>query len=78
MLKSDLLKLLEKYPDNTEIYLSRDEEGNGFNRLYQIEDFYKVNDDFHSTKWSARDCCMTDEEFLEMQLSAPKVLIFWP
>ncbi|WP_395000392.1 hypothetical protein [Acinetobacter sp.] len=36
MNKQELIKALEKYPDDIELMVSRDSEGNGFSSVYEV------------------------------------------
>lgn len=36
----DLIKNLKRFPQDADVLLSRDEEGNGFRSLYQIEVYH--------------------------------------
>lgn len=79
----ELRDLLLTLPDDMEIILSKDSEGNNFspladygdNSIYIPETTYSglVYDDV----WTAEDACM-DEADWQKHLDNPRVLVLWP
>ncbi len=79
----ELKELLETLPDDMDVILQKDSEGNGYSPLAggDNEAVYIPNitwsGEVYSTKWSAEDACMDDDEWKEL-LEKPRVLILYP
>ncbi len=79
----ELKELLETLPDDMDVILQKDSEGNGYSPLAggDNEAVYIPNStwsgEVYSTKWSAEDACMDDDEWKEL-LEKPRVLILYP
>ncbi len=78
MNKKELIEFLDKYSNNTEIWLSRDEEGNGFKPLYKPEEFIEDHGDFFKEDWGAHGACLEEEHFQKLVKEGKRVLIFFP
>ena len=65
MTNKDLIKYLKKFPPDCEIILAKDEEGNSFSPLYEIEKRNYVS----ITTWEVE---IIDEE------GGSPCLVFWP
>ena len=74
---------LQNLPDDMEVILQKDSEGNGYSPLAgaDAEAVYVPDStwsgDVYSIDWSADDACMTDEEWKEIQ-AKPRALILHP
>lgn len=83
MTVKELKAELQNLPDDMEVILQKDSEGNGYSPLYCADaDAVYVADgtysgDVYSMGWSADDACMTDEEWKEIQ-AKPRALILAP
>lgn len=79
----DLKDALSSLPDDMEIILQKDSEGNGFSPLagadsdcvYQAECGWGGT--VYDVDWSADDCCMEEEEWQEI-LNKPRCLVLFP
>lgn len=76
----ELRKALGRYPDDMQVVLSSDEEGNGFNELYDvaesmcvlggwIDQVYVMDDDIGKNGYTEEDRAPRD---------AVKVVVLWP
>lgn len=80
-----LKEMLENLPDEMEIFLQDDSEGNGYKQVSGIDsDCVRISDDYayeveiYSTRWSADDADMDEEEWEEIKNNNPKVLVIHP
>lgn len=68
-----LMTALSIFPPETEILVARDEEGNGFNRLYNVQrEFIEKGGDEHGSVESLADPEDYDEDEIEPRL------VIWP
>jgi hypothetical protein len=80
----DLKQILNNLPDDMEVILQKDSEGNGYSPLSGCDSnciYIKESDwsgDVYSTNWSAIDADCTDKEWEDMKMSNPKVLVLYP
>ena len=79
----ELKELLESLPDDMEVILQKDSEGNGYDSLrggdsdcvYEID---KFGDQYvWDMEWSAYDAGMEEDEWEEVK-NKPRVLILYP
>lgn len=83
MTVGELKILISNVPDETEIILQKDAEGNGFsplsdadsNCIYLEDSSYSGN--VYSLTWSADDVLMSEDEWNEMK-KTPKCLVLSP
>lgn len=83
MTVKELKAELENLPDEMEVILQKDAEGNGYSPLsgadsdavYDPESTY--SGDVYDTKWSANDADKSQEEWDEI-LAKPRALILYP
>ena len=80
---SELKQLLENYPDDTEIIMSKDSEGNNYSPLSQVAGAIYIPEttwfgDIYSPEWSAEDACMDEAEREEFKKNAKISLVLWP
>jgi len=75
----ELIKILESHDPEAVVLISSDEEGNHYHFL--SEAMAEANFDMdgrditpYFTEWSAKDCCMDDEEYANMR-ELPKALV---
>lgn len=76
----ELREALTDKPDDMQVILQKDPEGNGYSPLADADGdaVYIAKDaEVYSTDWSADDACMDKEEWDEV-LSKPRALILHP
>lgn len=79
----ELKEILNELPDDMEVILQKDSEGNGYSPLSggDAEAIYVPEStwsgDVYSSKWTADDADMNNDEWKEI-LSNPKALILYP
>jgi hypothetical protein len=79
----ELKKLISNLPDEMEVVLQKDAEGNGYsplsgadsNAVYIAETTWCG--DVYSMEWSADDACMSDEQWENIK-AKPRTLILYP
>jgi hypothetical protein len=79
----ELRLMLQDLPDDMEVILQKDSEGNGYSPLsggnseavYIPDSTY--SGDVYSMDWNADDYCMGEEEWLEIK-AKPRALILYP
>lgn len=79
----ELKEALESLPDDMEVILQKDSEGNGYsplsgadaNAIYIADSTY--SGEVYDADWSADDCCMDQEDWEEMQ-ARPRALVLFP
>ncbi len=81
-----LKKAIALLPDDMEVYLQTDPEGNGYYPLRcsdsdaiatSNEDGYRP-EEVYSLDWTAEDCCLSEEEWAEIKRENPRALILAP
>jgi len=83
MTVKELKEAIANLPDEMEVVLQKDREGNGYSPLSYIDSdaVYIPNNtwsgDVYSMDWTADDACMTDEVWEEIK-SKPRTLILAP
>jgi len=83
MTVKELKNYIENLPDDMEVILQHDSEGNGYSPLSQanFEARYMPettwNGDVYFDEWTAEDNCMTDYEYEELKKN-PRALILSP
>ncbi|HKJ34277.1 MAG TPA: hypothetical protein VJ945_01415 [Flavobacteriaceae bacterium] len=83
MTVKELKETIANLPDEMEVVLQKDSEGNGFSPLYGADSdaVYIAKTtwygDVYSMDWTADDACMTDEEWEKIK-SKPRTLILRP
>ena len=74
---------IENLPDEMEVILQKDSEGNEYSPLDGVDpDAVYIPEttwcgDVYSMNWTAEQACMTEEEWEEMKLK-PRTLILYP
>ena len=79
----ELKEAIANLPDEMQVILQKDSEGNGYsplagaddNAVYIPETSY--NGDVYSLDWTAKDACMETKEWKKIK-SKPKALILFP
>jgi hypothetical protein len=79
----ELKEAIENLPDEMEVILQKDSEGNGYsplagadpNAVYITETTW--SGDVYSMDWSAEDACMDEEEWDDLK-EKPKCLVLYP
>lgn len=79
----ELKEAIANLPDDMEVILQKDSEGNGYSPLSGADaDCIYVADStwrgsVYSMEFSAEDNCMEEEEWEELK-AGPKALVLWP
>ena len=79
----ELKHLIESLPDEMEIILQKDAEGNGYSPLYDGDSdavYISCNNwsgNVYGMQWSAADACKSEDEWKEIK-TKPRVLILHP
>jgi len=83
MTVKELKEELKNLPDDMEVILQKDSEGNGYSPLDGVDpDAVYIPEttwygEVYSMDWSADDACMEDEEWEEIK-KKPRALILYP
>jgi len=83
MTVKELKEAIANLPDEMEVVLQKDSEGNGYSPLAGADpDAVYIPDstwsgDVYSIEWTADDACMSDEEWEDIK-SKPRTLILQP
>lgn len=82
MNKKELMAALQEYPDDAEIILQKDGEGNWYSPLEGIDSgwYFAENTwsgEFIGESSTAEDNCQSDVEYNEMKLT-PKSIVLFP
>lgn len=75
----ELKEVIELLPDEMEVILQKDSEGNGYSMLSGADSnvvFVSLGG-VYSLDWTADEACVSDEEWVEIK-SMPKSLILYP
>ena len=79
----ELREAIKDLPNDMEVILQKDSEGNGYSPLYAADSnaVYIPENDYsggvYSMDWSADDACMDESEWLKLQ-KKPRALILAP
>lgn len=79
----ELKEVIANLPDEMEVILQKDSEGNGYSPLYCADpDSVYIPDStwsgyVYSMDWTAEDACMNDEEWEDIK-SKPRSLVLCP
>lgn len=72
----ELMKKLNKLDPESEVYLLKDPEGNGFNKPYYVDgNCVYYNEDIYSLSWSASDACLEEDEWDRLKSQIKCVVI---
>jgi hypothetical protein len=80
----ELKEILAGLPDDMEIIMSKDSEGNKFSPLSDVDynSIYVPETTWYGTvysdSWTADEACYDDEEEWQEVLKQPRVLVLWP
>ena len=79
----ELRKILKDYPDDTEVILQSDAEGNGYSPLSCSGAGYYIPENtwsgcVYDADWTHADADMESEEWEEIQRTVPRALILAP
>lgn len=80
---SKLKEIIKDLPDDMEVILQKDSEGNGYSPLAGVDEecVYIAsstwNGEVLDTKWTAEDADMEESEWEEMK-SRPRALVLYP
>lgn len=81
MTVKDLKEAIIDLPDDMEVILQKDAEGNGYSPLYGVSSnaVYIPETTWHGefwwANWSADDACMSDEEWKEVKLKSRALVL---
>lgn len=79
----ELKEMINGLPDDMEVILQKDSEGNGYSPLYCTDSdcVYEADSSYSGTvydmSWSAKDADMEEEDWEEMK-KEPRVLVLCP
>jgi hypothetical protein len=76
-----LKEILSTLPDDMEVVVQRDSEGNGYNTAYHADPnciWNKDHEDVFSTGYSHEDVCMSETEWQELLKDSPRILVIAP
>jgi len=74
----ELKEVISKLPDDMEVILQKDPEGNGYSPLSGADpDAVYMEGDVYAMEWTAEDACMTNEEWAGIK-AKPRALILYP
>lgn len=77
----DLKAVIADLPDDMEVVVQRDSEGNGYNNAYAADPDC-VWDQYHenilSLRYTAKDNCMEEDEWEKLKKESPRVLVIAP
>lgn len=76
-----LKEVLAGLPDDMEVVVQRDSEGNGYNNAYHADPDCVWDPDGESIlslNYSAADNCMEEEDWETLKKTAPRVLVIAP
>lgn len=76
----ELKALLKDVPDDMQVFLQKDSEGNGYERLYHVDpnSIYIGGGDVYSTEWTAAEACMSVDEWEVFKNEHPRCLVLAP
>lgn len=77
----ELVKLLtaKSIDQDSEVILQRDSEGNGYSPLCGVDGkCVYIDGEVHSTKSSANDVCMDEDEWENIKKSNKRCVVLWP
>lgn len=84
MTVKELKKELENLPDDMEVILQKDSEGNGYSPLSGVDaavvyvpDSTWSGDVYSVEEWSADDACMDEDEWAEIK-TKPRAAVLFP
>lgn len=83
MTVKELKEAIAFLPDEMEVILQKDSEGNNYSPLYAVDnDAVYIAEttwygNVYSMEWTSDDACMTDEEWFNIK-SKPRALILAP
>ena len=81
----NLKELIKDLPDDMEVIMSKDSEGNSFTPLCEIDannvydpniEGWEVNP--YYITWSAEEACLDEEEWERLKNEGQTAVVFWP
>lgn len=77
---AQLKAALSQLPDDMEVWMQKDPEGNGYSVAEGADIGIRVEgaEDIYDPNWDATDADMTEEEWEQTQETHPRVLVLWP
>lgn len=74
----ELIEELNRLPPDSELILQTDSEGNGYIPLSGVDgDCIYDDGEVYSTKWTAVECCMTQQQYKEL-LKKQRCAVLYP
>ena len=76
-----LKEIIANLPDDMEVVVQRDSEGNGYKTAYAADPdcvWSPDGESIFSTNYSASDNCMEEDEWETLKKTAPRVLVIAP
>lgn len=77
-----LIELLQEMPEDSDVLLAIDEEGNGFNTMQGLcKGLYPAGEpaDWVDPEWTYEDAmCMDEEEWKERKAEMIPCIVLWP
>jgi hypothetical protein len=78
MTVKELKEIISNLPDEMEVMLSSDSEGNSYGILDGFnDDSVCVNGKVYSMDWSSDDACLSEDQWQQIK-SNPRVLLLYP
>ncbi len=75
----ELKELIKDEPDDREVYLSSDEEGNDFNRAVDVGYMIMNEGTEYDPSWNYEDADFdSEEEWEQYKKDHPAALVIWP
>lgn len=72
----ELIKELQKLNPQSKVYLQKDEEGNGFAELCDVDgECIYDNDEIYSLSWTSGDVCMEEFEWENLKKQTKCVVL---
>lgn len=84
MIVKELIALLQTMPEDSIVILQKDSEGNGYSPLSDVDADAIYNaettwyGEVYSTKWTARDAGMDEEEWKKYKRETPACVVLAP
>lgn len=77
----DFRKATKDFPDNMELVLQGDSEGNYYQDMRGVDNNCIWDEDCETvltTTWSAGDCCMEEEDWETLKEEKDRILVLFP
>lgn len=74
----ELIESLSLFPDDVDVMLQTDSEGNGYAKLIGVDVAIWKDDEMYSLDWTADDCCLEENVWKDMKDYAPRCAVLYP